>query len=848
MGSLVFFRKVGCLPEPGLRIYGTESLLRVYYPHRIVEVLECREWNHLCSWALGAQKGWIRMFRRSAAIAAILFVVSGCGSSNDFSSVSGSSSGNTPPSANMFVQGPPVTGQVTVATSGGQQVAATAATAGHASLTVPESAFGAGGVQTQGASPLVVSFAVEDPTGLGAGNGPATFLAEVTRPTRDDIVGLDVVSTLIALHHRSRPDLSFEQAAEEVFAYLGLPAGTDPEHLFSDTEFDSGLFYEQARAVGGVDALIAEIIAELPQGDDSKGRFLQRNLSSPLNLNSIAKKLSDAALEYVEGEVKQRVVGWLQGVIGIQGDPSIQDVLDAIDGVRQDIARLSDQISRQANIANYNAKDLVLVTQRNDARTDTETLTEWSSPTNLTPPTEDQIAAKMAEIRTRYNSTLATAAELELPRVGSTGQEEPGLAALYLNGAAPRIYSAATKERATYHLLRSLDFQQLVLNLEVEAFHYVRPSLLLDAERAIDTYFANAKSQLQQYPLPFDEDNVLLDRGTGLLWSRRPVIVNDGRTIPGYLRSYTLGGAPAGSWRLPSLQELATLVSATGGTGVDQHTEIGLKREGFLTVNGADQIGDWRIGELNWLVLTNDFRTDSLGAGGTMLHVSNFRSGPSTVVDYDRHSGVSTPYKVAFWVVRNAPEVESISVTEASRTAYSVSYRATARLTDGSSRDITDLVRWSLQTTVGGQVTHDRARISNVSGSDGVLSLRVSNGGPFNVVATYNKVQGTTQSPNLTFASPPVTGLLLSPLRYHVPADGYVTGGKFQLAFHARTVRANGAVADADSEVTWSSSDAGTTVSSSGLVSASRPSVRKVVNITARLGNLSQTSKLVLDP
>lgn len=790
--------------------------------------------------------------RRAALAASLLFVV-GCGSSNDSYVASGgtSSPSQATTAANLFIQGPPVTGQVTALDASGRTVATAPAVAGVASLSVPASSLG--DVRAQGDSPLTIRFIVDDPLHLDAGDGDATFSAEVPAVVDGDVVGIDAVSSLIALYHDSHPEMTFEEAAAEVFEYLDLPEDTNPEHLFTDTDFESSLFYSEARANGGVDLLLEQVTAEIDlAGNAEPGRFLQANLADAVNLNGIATSLARSALDFnlgaLQGELKDQLVGWLQGVVGISGPPGIGDVLNAIEGLRQDIERLGTQIERLQNISAYKALDNILATQRSDALVDTERLLLWASPTNRVPPSEAQIAANMSAIRQRYNSTLTSAANLELPRVGATGASEPGLVGLYLDGTVPRLYGAHNKDKATFHLRRSLNFQQTVLNLMVEALHYERPSLLLDAEVAIDTYFANFKSQQQQYPLPFDEDNILLDRGTKLLWTRRPLIVDDGREIARLIAGYTLGDAPRGSWRLPSPGELATLVSATGGTGIDQHTEIGMLREGFLPVNGASTIGDWRIGELNWLVLTNDFRADNVSAGGTMVHVSNFRQSRNSVVDYDRHSGVSTPHRVAFYLVRSAPEIESIAVSEKSRTATSVSFVATARMSDGSSRDVTELVRWGAQTSSRGNVGPDVARISNVAGTDGVLTYRTSDGNPITVVATHNSVEGRLQAPRLAFQAPALTSILISPVRYQVASDGYVNNS-VEIAFTARTARANGALANAGTEVTWTSSDpAVATVSNSGLVRAIRPGSIKVVDITATIGGRSQTSKLVLNP
>jgi hypothetical protein len=785
------------------------------------------------------------MYRYGAALAAFLFLSAGCGSSGDVNVISGQSAGPVlmeSGTANLFVQGPPVAGQVTVQNAAGQTLAQGPALAGVASFKLPENFFADASLRAQGGSGILVTFLVEEAEHLNAGGGPATFRAVVPDPVMYDVVGVDPVSAMIATHHLDH-DLPLESAARDVYNYLDLPLDTDPEHLFQDTPFEASLFYQHARQAGGIDRLLSQVETEIDQQQNSSQRFLVNDGAKGI-LDTLAEQLQSSALEFVGGQVVSHAAGWLQGLIGFPADPTIQDVLDAIDGLRADIARLSTQIENVARTQAYITKDAPLATLRAEVSSDNDTLAQWASPTNQARPTQAALTKKMDEIHLKYNAALATAVQAELPSDGASGKD-PGLIAMYLEGTVPRLYSATTVERAMYHLSRALELQQLILNLQVESFHFQVPAELYEAELAIDTYFANAKLQRQQYPLPFDMENLLLDRGTGLLWTRRPVILDDWRKIPDLVRNYTLGNTPAGQWRLPTVAELDTLVSATGGTGIDQHTEIGMKRDGFLPINGASEIGDWGIQPLNHLVLAGpiDYFSPTLGRA-TMVHVSNFRHSFENLGDYDGRFDRVIPFKLAFYLVRNAPTVESLTVSETGRTATTISYKAMARLSDGSQRDLTNLVRWKALNRSGVAVSHDVARISNASKDDGRLTLRVSGAADLKVVATYQSVEGSLAVPTVTFAAPPITNIVISPVRYEVAADKY----PFQLAYHARTVRANGQVADADTQVTWSSSDPTVQVSASGLVQAVRPASRKTVQIKATLGSVSQTATLVLDP
>ncbi len=787
----------------------------------------------------------------------ILVLIAGCGSSSpNYSGATPITDQNASLRApNFLVQGPTVQGHVTVADAGGQVVAQGPAVAGLATLSLPPGVLlPADQVNAQmTGAPLLVTFVVDDGDDLNAGDGAASFFAEVPAPQEGDLVGVDAVSSLIALYHRAHPELTFEQAALKVFDYLRLDADTDPEHFFDDTEFHSDLFFAEARASGGIDALLQKMVAEVSGPSHSGGRLLQANVALPGVFDLIARRLADSVLKYAEnqaGQVENRIIGFLEGLIGI-GDsgPSIQDVLDSLNSLREDINRLSQRIDQQTNIITYAIKDATVAPLRASSASDNRILTEYADPNNGAPPNQAQVGELMSRVRDRYSSALTLINTLELPEGGPRGGE--GLIGLYLNAVVPRLYGAPQKEKATYHLRRSLGFQQLVLNLLVEAYHFATPSLLLDAELAVDDYFDNAKEQRQQYPLAFDEEKLLLDRQNNRLWTRKPVVLSDPRIVTAFVQRYTVDSSPPGSWRIPSADEMDTLVSATGGTGIDQHTELGMLREGFLPINGSNMVGDWRIGPFSWKVLVGSPFINNTGMRATFIHVSNFRRSTETLANLDlRTRGLGDPVgPVAFYLIRDLPHITSITVRERARSGFTASYIAMARLSDGSERDVTDVVRWSLSSATGAPITHSTARISNVPESDGVITYRAATSPAMTVSAVYNDVEGTFAAPATNITLPPVTEILLSPLRYVVPSDGYTAaGGKFEKAFDARTVRANGAISDANATVTWRSSDSRVTVSSQGLVTATRPTAKTTVIITASFAGVSREARLVLSP
>ena len=213
--------------------------------------------------------------------------------------------------------------------------------------------------------------------------------------------------------------------------------------------------------------------------------------------------------------------------------------------------------------AAYDAKIAQLTNERANLKTDNQTLTGWFSRAARHPVPQSQIDDFMRDISTHYGrgATLNKAFELEMPSRGASGNQ-PGAIGLSLNSTLPHLYSAVNKHEALIHLEGAVGFQQSVLNLVVEGLHFEVPSKLTEAESIIDNYFANAKSYQQQYPLPFDEENVLL-------------------------KSFALGGSPPGAWRVPYTHEFRPFIWGSG-----RSNEI-MKKGGFLPINGASEVGDW---------------------------------------------------------------------------------------------------------------------------------------------------------------------------------------------------------------------------------------------------------------
>jgi hypothetical protein len=781
-------------------------------------------------------EGRFRVFRKLCFWVVLVVCLAGCGSSRDDSVATGAANGGAASPNVFFFQGPQVAGQVTVTNSNGEVVVEGPALGGAATLPLPTDET----VLAQEVETYLITFSVDQPETLGVGSGPATYLREVSGFTPNELVRVDEISSLIARYRQAHPNLTLEEATTLILQWLGLPIdGSDPVD-----RFDRDSFLIDAQGAGGVDTFLSDLVSEVDSPDSTGQRFFQPPVG--LELTGIADKLANSLAGYAEGKAH----GWLEGVIGIN-EAGIADALAAIEGLSTAIADLNKKITDLGDLLLYTQKDSVLALPRNKAVADTDLLAEWAADSEASPPTEAQIAADMTRIRNYYVGILNTVNEAELP-AATDGQ--PGMAGLYLNRTAPRLFGGPKHEVATLHRKRSFDFQQAVLNLRVESLHYDIPSRLEEAEREVDLFFANARSQMQQYPLPFDEDEIMLDRQTNLYWSRKPIflqVVNAEKAVDGFLTGFRFGNEPAGLWRLPTAAEYGGLNSAIGATGIDQHQNVLMKNNGFLPVGTATDIGDWGLrGDFQNSVLIAPIEWKFLsGAGGfinsaSLIDVRNFRQKDGILLSTPRGSAV-----VAFYLVRQAPKVASITVSEDSRTSYSVVYKATARLTDGTDRDVTDLVRWSISKN-SVAVVSSAARISNVPGSSGTLSFRQSALSGVQVKASYNEVVASVDAPALTFEQPAFTSLVVSPLRYHVPSTGY-NQNLFELDLRVDGVRGNGQIFQVPAgQVAWTTDfpDLVTVQQASGRAIAKRPNARTTVTITAKVGTLTQVCRLVLEP
>jgi CarboxypepD_reg-like domain/Bacterial Ig-like domain (group 2) len=140
------------------------------------------------------------------------------------------------------------------------------------------------------------------------------------------------------------------------------------------------------------------------------------------------------------------------------------------------------------------------------------------------------------------------------------------------------------------------------------------------------------------------------------------------------------------------------------------------------------------------------------------------------------------------------PTVSSVTVTSGSRTASTIQLAASARMADGTVRDVTNLAAWQ----------SSNAALATVS-SAGVVTFFGS--GDVDVRATYQSVSGTL---HLVVATVPVIAITIS----GAPSSPATS---FQLTASARL--ADGSTQDVTRSATWESSNTSVATVTGGLVS-----------------------------
>ena len=678
--------------------------------------------------------GVMRFFLWLALLLPLL--LAGCGSSGiEVSSLQGAPVEASRAEVPLNVVGPRFSANVEVLDASGEVLAQEQAPSGSCVI----------GLNPSASKPSAVRLRIEDPGQLGAGQGSATFLALTDDDSNAQTVGIDAVTTLIALYARAHPELSDQQAAQTVFAFLGLPPETEPDHLFARSDFDDNLFLAQAKEVGGVDLLEAKLLTELENGQTSSHNFLTSNLGNPFA--ELALDLAKSGASFGGG----KVAGWLLAAVGKNG-PNLAEQISAVNGRLTELSSsLADgykKIQYTQHLKNFNE---VLA----PVQTISNTLALYTSSLNDSPPTHSQIQDLVKRIRSRtnfladaqtvdkYDPTFPGMHQLFIGDTTAASVEDPthpGEKVLY----APEFYPL-------FHarLNQALALQDLLLYQLVEAFHQSldrEPSLepespdLALIENYVDSVLRFRKEQRNLQPLPIgDPEKVLLDPRTGLLWVRTTIKVDAFPHLDQVVSETRIGGY---KWRHASGDDIFGLLLSIGRRDIDQHQNLHLNAAGFLN-NGngksfaeAPDLGSW-----SFSVFTSNLTKTGALYRTLSINLLNARTEEPYTQRVYLDGGfriVDFPFQIMLCC--EAPQITSLTVTQAPEDDFKVQLKAVAKLSDGQDLDVTKLVVWELTTRDGGQpgaAEVFRGHVSNLPESSGLVTLRGASTEPLHVMASY---------------------------------------------------------------------------------------------------------------
>ena len=763
-------------------------------------------------------------------------LLSGCGSSfSEGATTDGGSSAPTVSLNSIHVIGPALEGQVTVSDSTGKVLAR-------------QPLVGSGPVEFRGnvSPPLLVSFTSDQSSDLGAGS--ATFLARTSAHLEDgEIVALDPITTLITLLDDKRQDLDREGAAARVYRVLELDPSMSPEHPFEASDFDDDLFFQDAREAGGVDKLLSQLLTETEANSAATHPFV--GVGSRSLVSTLLKEVAKGALKYGG----KRAAGWLWTGMGFSSDE--ETVQQLIEDLNRKIDDLSLQVTAGNNLVQYTTLKSNFDKYANRIK-DTHIKIELALG-NPSRPDNTSIAALMTEIDSEKELVEA----LELLDAQSTIK---GMSQLYLDGMSTRKHPNAGESYIpffvkefypiyTSHFDRSASVQALLLELLAERFHYStsfddKPQLI-ELEFAIDRVQRFLKEQQNLLPLPVtDPEHVLLDPRTGLLWARQPYRVTFA-SMPKFIHDFELAGYKG--WRHASGDDVFGLFDSIHKRAVDQHQNVHITLAGFLpdvagrTFAEAPDLGAW-----NHSIFTSNAGYSVLDQGpvpdvyDTLLRISmlNLRYDETRMYDKDK-VGNRRYFVYQIMMCCNAPEVVSLTVTANGRDdiKHQARFKATAKLSDNTERDMTDQVVWQLTDQSGKELPVDslfRARVSNDGENAGVVTFRRYTD-PIYITASYQtlgkpkRVSAPVNTGQTDLPDPPASDIVLYPTSLELPSTRPASA-----RLGALRILENGRVfSESEDKVTWSSSSPLLSVDPAGRLTANGPAPNSdtAVTISAQL-------------
>lgn len=359
-------------------------------------------------------------------------------------------------------------------------------------------------------------------------DGPA-FDGTLRMEVRDHAPGdhafylVDPVSTLAAAWRRAAPGRTVDQARAAVWAFLALPDGVDHANdlHFATELFDPALFMAQAEASGGLDAFVAQLVAEIDGTMPTARCFSARCAPVPRGAATfIAGALAEGALSYVgeqaAGWAMNQAFGWedadaasrarIESALAEQAR-MLHAVIAELESLENAIAASTSQILAELAATRYDLKASNLTAIRGFASHAYELLYFLA----IADPSEATYRNQVDNLATTLASrTLAADLATIHETLVGTAPGEPGLLDIWGGIQHGRSVTTLHADELARHLTYWYDSQVRVLNLLVEHLHYRYPDDRTIVANAIQAFRERLPAQTEVF-LKWNESMAYVD-------------------------------------------------------------------------------------------------------------------------------------------------------------------------------------------------------------------------------------------------------------------------------------------------------------------------------------------------
>ena len=452
-----------------------------------------------------------------------------------------------------------------------------------------------------------------------AGTDIPFFLEVRGYAKRPRFLRVNVVTTLASLHAQGRPDLTLEQASQEVANILGIPSQTNFASLSESrrSPFSHLAFFVDASAAGGWKAFSAAILAETanahrPQAQgDPTARFAAapEDLSAPLDgiedglrphllvlqtSNPVAKGVTE-----ILGEIGGDL--WDSAIVSTVTDVAWTNIAERFGlnfGTTQALEKIQEQL--EVVLDEINAIDLLLDEQDYSeaanklapavAYLEALSLADLSAAVNQgtseglpsnTPIIEQSPTSGIGALLGSVAS-LTTAVDLQqISDFQLNGANVPNMNFLWRRNKVDNVLGVDVQARFMDFPIRSNAWLDIALqNYEYyKGYQSLAGKWLADNARQgtnpasdittanddIDAICTSLKAQRGQFPAYLASDEVIVDLQNGVMWHTKANAKMTQDEAKSYAASLSVEGEVLGQkvtytdWRLPTYAELKSL-------------------------------------------------------------------------------------------------------------------------------------------------------------------------------------------------------------------------------------------------------------------------------------------------